>query len=329
MRIRSSQRAAGALTGTSRFRSAGALFLLVSTAVLLASCGGDDTGGLEETQPSGEEAESAGPARAVSVADYTDNPNEFYGNRIELSGQVTELVGQNAFAIGGDEVVGGEQVIIVGAQQLDQIVEGDEVEVTTDQTVQATGTAREFNVPEVENMIDYELDDNLFTDFEGNPALVASSAEVQVAGGETTSQGTDVSLSNIVDQPAEFFGQSVTVSGPVARIIDPTSFVVVPEETFNQQQEQGDTLYDSPDELAQDGVLVTTAGGRSVNLTERQTVSITGQVQQFDQQTFENEYRGSYTGDVYAPFSERPAIVASQVQLSPGEGSTGGSTTGQ
>lgn len=285
------------------------------------AAGEAEQGAVEETQPAGEEAESAGPARAVSVADYTDNPSEYYGDQIELSGQVTQVLGPNAFAIGGDEFVGGQQVIIVGAQQLNQIVEGEAVEITTDQVVQATGTAREFNLTEIENEVGYQLDDNLFSEFEGNPALAASSVEVQVAGDETTVQSADVSINTIIDEPAEFYNQTVTVSGPVARILSPTMFVITSQETLNQQE---DGFFDSPNELAQSGILVTTEGGQSVDLTEQQTVQVTGQVQQFDMQEFEQELGTQFTGDVYTAFSEQPAIIASEVQPNPG-----GETTGQ
>lgn len=83
----------------------GALFLMFAAATLLASCGEDQSqqGGGEETAPSGEEAESAGQAQAVSLADITDNPSEFYGKQVTISGLVTDELGPDSFAIGGDE----------------------------------------------------------------------------------------------------------------------------------------------------------------------------------------------------------------------------------
>ena len=82
--------------------------LLVVAAVLLASCGdagaeqegGQEQGG-EQTVPSGEKAESAGKETGATIADITDDPNEFYGKKATVSGLVTQIVDQNAFVIGG------------------------------------------------------------------------------------------------------------------------------------------------------------------------------------------------------------------------------------
>ena len=79
--------------GSYRAWSVGALALAMLAALLLASCGqGPASGSGEETAPSGEEAESAGQAIGVSVADVTDNPDEFYGKTVTLSGLVSEVV---------------------------------------------------------------------------------------------------------------------------------------------------------------------------------------------------------------------------------------------
>lgn len=314
-----------------RFRvwSVGVLILMLASALFLASCGGAGeepaAGSGEETVPEGEEAESQGQARAASVADILDNPSEFYGNTATVSGLVTEVVGPNAVVIGGNELV-NEGLLVVGAQQLDQIVEGlpegEAFDIQQQDLVQATGNVREFNLQEVEQEVGYELDPAVFEEFEGRPAVVASSFVMTPQGGSTTSmqQGTNVGITEIVDQPAEFYGQSLTVSGAIAQIIDPNTFVVV-----NEQAAQDEGLYEAEaGALGEQGVLVTTSGGASPNLTERQTVQVTGTLQQFDAATFEQEMGVGLdeNNEFVSAFSDGPAIMATQVQPMQGEGTT-------
>ncbi len=285
------------------------LALLAVVALILASCG-QDQGSV------GEDGDSAGQAKGVSVADVTDNPGEFYGARITFSGLVTDVVGPNAVAIGGDQFVGGDRVLVVGARKLDRIAEGVPegvlLKIQQQDLVQASGTLREFKLEEVENEVGYELDDNLFGDWEGEPVLVADSFVLTPQQGDETTQGqqgVNATLSRIVDQPEEFYGQNVTVSGAVAQVIGANAFVLV------QKNTKGEGLYDvDAVTLADRGVLVATSDGP--NLTERQTVRVTGTLQQFDVSAFEQDLGVRFDGnDQYlSAFSEGPAIKAEKVQ---------------
>ena len=189
--------------------------------------------------------------------------------------------------------------------------------------MQATGTLREFNIGEVEQEVGYDLGENVFGDWEGEPVVVADSFVLspQQGGGTTApQQGVNATMPLIVDSPEEFYGQTVTVSGAVARVIDPNSFVIVDQETA-----QDEDLYEAEaDTLAEQGVLVTTSGGTGPNLTERQTVQVTGTLQPFDAATFEQEMGVQFNADneFYSAFSDGPAIMASQIQPSQGGGTT-------
>ncbi len=140
-------------SGLTRARNIGAMLLMLAVALFLASCGGEEEGGGQQeggtTQESGG-GESAGGAQGVSVATIIDNPSEFYGQQVTVSGLVTEVIGSNAFAIGGDEFIGGESLLIAGSQELSQIVEGlpegEEIQardlIQVQDLVQVTGTVR-------------------------------------------------------------------------------------------------------------------------------------------------------------------------------------------
>jgi hypothetical protein len=301
----------------------GALFLMFSAAVLLAGCGGTGdepaSGGGEETAPSGEEAESGGEAQAVSVADLTDNPSEFYGKKVTVSGFVTDQLGADSFAIAGDEAVGGNSVPITSAQQMDQVVSNPELlEENEGALVQATGTVQEFS--QINNdEVASDLESEVFSAFGDNQAaLIADSVVITPQeGGSTTQaeQGVEVSLSAITDQPTEFYGQTVTVSGPVARIAEPNkAYVIVSDQTMD-----GGEALEDVGVLANQGVLVVDQSG--VSVSEGQSPQVTGVVEQFNLDQIEEDYGVSLenprNNEVYSAFEGQPAIVV---------GAEGGST---
>lgn len=300
----------------------GTLFLMFAAATLLASCGQEQGqqggGGGEETAPSGEEAESAGQAQAVSLADITDNPSEFYGKTVTVSGLVTDELGPDSFAIGGDEFVGGESLPVLGAQQLDQIVQNPELlEESQGDLIQATGTVQEFSQINNDDVAS-DLNAEFFSPFEGGAALVADSVTItpQQGGGTTmqANQGVPVSLSAITDQPTEFYGQTVTVSGPVARVVEPNAYVIVSDQTMD-----GGEALEDVGVLANQGVLIVDQSGASVN--EGETSQVTGVVQQFDLDQIEEDVGVALenpNNEVYSAFEGRPAIVV---------GAQGGSTS--
>lgn len=303
-----------------------ATVLLVLAAVLLTSCGdagakqegGQEQGG-EQTIPSGEKAESAGKAIGATVADITDDANEFYGKKVTVSGLVTQVVNQNAFVIGGGEF-GDSGLLIVGAKKLSQIVKGGEegkvVEIQEQDLAQVTGKVREFNRQQVNDQIGYYLDDRLFEDFEEQPAVVADQVVLSPWQGSTpqAQQGVPVSLSNLIDEPAEFYGQKVTVNGTIAQLISSHAFVLVRQQTA---QETDEGVYD-PDALTEEGVLVVSGGGTRASLSADQPVRVTGRVRQADVQQLEEKLGVEFNEDkeAFTAFEEGqgPAIVASQIQ---------------
>ena len=157
----------------------GGVVALLVAALLLASCGtevgqqGGD-GSPEGEAKAGEEAGQTRPAERVTIEELADNPSEFYGESVTVSGEVIETVEPGAFRIEGDD---GE-LLVVGVQQLQNIAKGGDKEVSEGDLVRATGEVRQFKLEEVRNEVDYGIDNEYFGDFTGEPAVLASSFEV-------------------------------------------------------------------------------------------------------------------------------------------------------
>ncbi len=139
----------------------GAIAVLVA-ALLLASCEttGDQQGGGAEEAKTKREPERTAPAQEATVQEIKTNPEKFYGKSVTVSGQITEAVQPNVFRIGS----GGNQLLVVGTRSLEaKVDEGDRA--------RAAGTVRRFKVDELHTEVDYGIDSEYFSRFEGDPAL--------------------------------------------------------------------------------------------------------------------------------------------------------------
>lgn len=160
---------------------------VIVAALLLASCGTEggqqgNQGATQGTTTLGGKPEPPGPPQGARIQEIANNPKEFYGEQATITGRVTEAVEPNAFRVGS----GGDQLLVVGAQQLPRIAKGEEKEVNEGDYVRVTGLVRQFKIEEVRKEVDRGIDDEYFGDFQGDPAVLATSVEVILQPDRTT-----------------------------------------------------------------------------------------------------------------------------------------------
>ncbi len=119
---------------------------------------------------------SAGPEEGIGISDITENPQEYYGQDVNVSGEVGEILRPRAFTIGTQDEAAGGTLLVVGAREMSQILEGQELE--GNEVAQVQGTVREFNITEIEDEIGADLDDGAFEEFEGEPVIVADTVDM-------------------------------------------------------------------------------------------------------------------------------------------------------
>lgn len=150
------------------------IFLAIAAAVLIglilwALFAADD----------GDEVANAG----VSIDDITDNPSRYFGRTVTVAGEVDEIIGQRALTIGGDDFIGEDELLVVSVNQLPNVSGRPGANrLDKDDLVQVTGPVRRFAVADLEREIGTDLDDNLFRDWEGKPAVVARQVNVMPRG---------------------------------------------------------------------------------------------------------------------------------------------------
>lgn len=146
----------------------------------LSGCGteGSEAGTDVEDVTDGEVVESSAAATedagAMAMAyegdynqDFYDEVTTYTGQQVTLSAEVSETISPDAFAIAG----AADPLLIVESQEIPPLDDG--------QVVQVTGTVQEgFDVVSVEEELGVDLEDEAFTDFEGEPYIMATSGEV-------------------------------------------------------------------------------------------------------------------------------------------------------
>ncbi len=110
-------------------------------------------------------------------SDIANNPRDFVGQTVTVSGEVQAVVGPRAFTLGDEGFLfgeGREGLLIVGAQRraptagrpFDEIFRQGEL-------VRVTGAVRRYNLAEFEREFGFDLEDSRFAGWEGRPAIIA------------------------------------------------------------------------------------------------------------------------------------------------------------
>ncbi len=150
-------------------RAPRALSLALVLALGFAAGCQDDEPAIDEGGPDVEQTTTP-DVEDVADEEVFENPDEFVGRTVTLSGSVVRILNPRAFLLEGDAAV-GEDLLVLSTTDL---------QVGPDQEVEVTGTVGEFVLEDVEREVG-DLDDNLFLEYQDDRYLLATS--VTPAGG--------------------------------------------------------------------------------------------------------------------------------------------------
>ncbi|MDP8922205.1 MAG: hypothetical protein M3O34_04925, partial [Chloroflexota bacterium] len=114
--------------------------------------------------------------QAATVDDIADHPEVYAGKAVTVRGEVGEALGSRSFALEEDDLLFEDAVLVLTTGQMTGR-DGRPLapDALVDRPVWVTGTVRLFNRVEVERDLGIDLDDELFAEWEGRPAIVARS----------------------------------------------------------------------------------------------------------------------------------------------------------
>lgn len=217
----------------------------------------------------------------VTTEEVAEDTDELLGQTVTIRSNVLESVEPFTFTVADQEFFGGEDIIVVNAS-------GEVFELPEDDTeVQITGEVAEFVVADIESNYGLDLDPDLYVEYTDKPALIAESLALAPEPGEIT------------EDPTQYYGQTLAVTGEVEEIYDANTFTLDEDELLG-----GDDLLvvvTNPTEMVEDG----------------QTVAVTGELRSFIVADLEKDYDLTWDLDIQeqieAEYSDRPVLVVDDV----------------
>jgi hypothetical protein len=106
-----------------------------------------------------------------------DQPEQFMGSRVDLTGEVDRVLDDRAFVVDGPGIF-GDQLLVVSRTPLTQAGNFDDLDALEENEVTVTGVVREFNMAQLQQELGVEFDTEEFRNWEGRPIVVAEAVNV-------------------------------------------------------------------------------------------------------------------------------------------------------
>lgn len=224
----------------------------------------------------------------VTTEDVVEETDQLIGQEVTVRNEVANQIDDFAFTMEDDEFFGGEEILVINAS-------GEPTLLPEDIPLQATGEVVEFTIADIESEYGLDLDDDLYIDYEQQPAIIAQSIALSPEA-ET-----------VVDEPDLFYGQQIAIQGEVENIYSAGAFVMHDEEV-----------------VGDDGLLVISVTPEPIVQEDfgesDEEVVVTGDVRPFVIADIEREYDYDWSDwdqatleEIEAEFANKPVVIARQV----------------
>jgi len=108
----------------------------------------------------------------TSIDSILDDPELYYGQTVTVQQVITEVVSIEAFVLQYDELFDEDRLLVIF--DTETYADLPIIQLAEDETeVRVTGTVREFVRSDLQTEFDFDLEDDIFDDFEDRAALVA------------------------------------------------------------------------------------------------------------------------------------------------------------
>lgn len=264
---------------------------LVSATLFLTACGTPETTvqdptatedtTIAETQV--EEPIEQQEQLNVQAGEITGNVEDYIGQTVSIRGEAEEAIGESALLLQDDQLFGGDEIVVINSTGVPFVIPDDE---PTEQ-IQVTGEVRQLVVADLEREYGLDLDPTIYAEYENRPAIVAQSIVLAPDPEELS------------EEPEQYYGQTVAVSGEVAEQFTTNAFSIEEEGLFGG-----------------DSVLVVNVNP-SAAIEDGEEVVVTGVLRPYVSAEFEREYDLEWDLDVQqqieAEYTEKPVLVAEEV----------------
>ncbi|HEV2065285.1 MAG TPA: hypothetical protein VGR08_00510 [Thermomicrobiales bacterium] len=184
--------------------------------------------------------QSGGPEVGVSLSEVARHPSAMWGETVTISAQVDQLLNPHALLIGNNKPLVGDKLLVVSKSELQDLVlvgKGPGAAISDSKVIQVSGVVRPYESGNLESSLGSTLDPGALSGYGSNAMLVAESIDVDKpiaseAGDKEFGAGSagydlGVTVDDILAQPQELVGLTVTVSDEVEEhLLTPHAFLL-------------------------------------------------------------------------------------------------------
>lgn len=164
------------------------------------------------------------PQQETTVGAISQDPQSFIGERVTVSGEVSEVITPFSWVLGGEQFVGGAELLVIGPPPAVGVTDVEEQEVYPQDIVQVSGEVREFNRAELEEEWGAEFPAEAFEGREGEAVLVGESVSLTPRVRDADADMVDIA--DILDDPGSYQGELINVSDTISEAISGSVFVL-------------------------------------------------------------------------------------------------------
>lgn len=183
--------------------------------------------------------QSSGPEVGVNLSEVVNHPEAMWGERVVVSAEVHDVLGEHAAIIGNDADLVGDTLLILGNDELASTMlvrSGDGL--SEGNVVQVSGTVQRYDPDRLASDLGVSLDDARQHGYDGRSVIVvdaidpdipaaAKDGDPEFSSGTTAGYDYGVTIDDIVNAPDAHVGLEVTVSGEIEEtILTPHVFVL-------------------------------------------------------------------------------------------------------
>lgn len=218
----------------------------------------------------------------VTAEEVSSETSNYVGQTVTIRGDVDEVVGDASFLMDDEQVLGGEEILVINASG-----EGITLPQGEGSEVQVTGEVKNFVIADIERDYGLDFDPNIYTEYEQKPALIAKSMALAPDPGDITAN------------PETYYYKRIAVQGEVEEIKSTGVFTVDEEQLFG----------------GEDLLVITANPDPQVN--DGESVTIVGTLRPFVKAEFERDYDLTWDLDfkqeIEAEYENKPVFVADEI----------------
>ncbi|HXG85209.1 MAG TPA: hypothetical protein VNI84_14405 [Pyrinomonadaceae bacterium] len=168
MKLSNNNEKAGGSFSKTIFRRVGAATLALSSFLFLTACG----------ESAGDRVEKVG---GVTARQVIENPANYVGKTVTVSGDVEEIWGPRAFNMDSGASLG--ELLVVGRDPFPQIPDAGNRAYVISDVATVTGVVRMLVTADIEREIGWDLDPRIEAEFNAKPVLIAQSISFRAGAG--------------------------------------------------------------------------------------------------------------------------------------------------